>query len=208
MVSANETFAYWCKQDANPMGMLLSAEAMEFEHLEREEMLGYLPEIHGKSVLELGAGIGRYTQYFASVAQTVDAVEFVEKFVEANRLRNSQYENVDFHCADAMSVKFKNDSFDLVFVNWLMMYLSDENVHTLIKRIAQWLKPNGLFFIRESCFMASNPKTAHPNTHYRSDEFYTNCFHPYFRVLKTGNCKIYEKRYGNPNQLFWLIQKI
>lgn len=43
---------------------------------------------------------------------------------------NGHYKNVKFMCADVTSpdLNFSNDSMDLIFSNWLLMYLSDKEV--------------------------------------------------------------------------------
>ena len=46
-------------------------------------------------------------------------------------------------------------SLDLVFSNWLFMYLTDKQVLTMLQRILGWLKPGGHLFFRESCFNQS-----------------------------------------------------
>ena len=46
-------------------------------------------------------------------------------------------------------------SYDLVFSNWLMMYLEDEEVQTLVKKELSWLQEDGYLFARESCVKQS-----------------------------------------------------
>jgi hypothetical protein len=43
---------------------------------------------------------------------------------------NGHYKNIEFKCADVTSpeLKIPRASIDLVFSNWLLMYLSDEEV--------------------------------------------------------------------------------
>lgn len=46
-------------------------------------------------------------------------------------------------------------SYDLVFSNWLLMYLEEHEVQELFCKVLQWLRPGGYFFFRESCFHPS-----------------------------------------------------
>ena len=46
-------------------------------------------------------------------------------------------------------------SCDIIFSNWLMMYLADEEVQSLIKKELSWLREGGYLFARESCFQQS-----------------------------------------------------
>lgn len=59
-------------------------------------------------------------------------------------------------------------SIDFIFSNWLLMYLSDEELKTFIKKSLSWLRPGGFLFFRESCNhrSGSDPtsKLPHPQT--------------------------------------------
>ena len=44
---------------------------------------------------------------------------------------------------------------DIIFSNWLLMYLSTEEVRALFTRMLGWLKDDGILFFRESCFQQS-----------------------------------------------------
>jgi phosphoethanolamine N-methyltransferase len=59
--------------------------------------------------------------------------------------------------------------FDMIFSNWLLMYLNDAEILELVSNSLQYLKEGGYFFFRESCFHASgNIKNAQENpTEYR-----------------------------------------
>lgn len=46
-------------------------------------------------------------------------------------------------------------SYDLVFSNWLLMYLEEHEVQELFCKVLKWLRPGGYFFFRESCFHPS-----------------------------------------------------
>jgi phosphoethanolamine N-methyltransferase len=52
----------------------------------------------------------------------------MDNFIEENRKANEHLGNVQFVCSDAMSLDFPAGSFDIVFSNWLLMYLNDEEV--------------------------------------------------------------------------------
>lgn len=90
---------------------------------------------------------------------------------------NGHYNNIDFKCADVTSpdLNIAAGSADLVFSNWLLMYLSDEEVKGLASRVMEWLRPGGYIFFRESCFHQSGDHKRKNNpTHYRQPNEYTN----------------------------------
>lgn len=89
---------------------------------------------------------------------------------------HGHYGNIDFKCADVTSpdLDIASGSADLVFSNWLLMYLSDEEVAALTTRIMKWLRPGGHIFFRESCFHQSGDHKRKNNpTHYRQPSQYT-----------------------------------
>lgn len=47
-----------------------------------------------------------------------------------NEESNGHFKNASFKCADVTSsdLEFEDESLDLIFSNWLLMYLSDEEV--------------------------------------------------------------------------------
>jgi phosphoethanolamine N-methyltransferase len=71
---------------------------------------------------------GRFTTLLGERAKNVVAVDFMDNFIEENRKANEHLGNVQFVCSDAMSLDFPAGSFDIVFSNWLLMYLNDEEV--------------------------------------------------------------------------------
>jgi phosphoethanolamine N-methyltransferase len=206
-INQNEKLLFWQEQLPNAEGMMLNEQAPQIDQLEQQEIISYLPDLTHLKILELGAGIGRYTKHFSSLAQTVTAVDFVEKFIEENKLHNANAHNITYYCGDVMKLEFPPQEFDFIFINWLFMYLEDEEVTTLIERIDHYLKPDGKFFLRESCVQASNPNAPHPNTHYRDPKFYEDLLLVKFNLVSKGNIVVYEQIFNNPNQVFWLLQK-
>ena len=135
---------------------MLSQDASELDRMEKEEILSYLPAIDGKTVLELGSGIGRFTDHLAPRTAQLTTVDFMTDYVERNRQRNGHHSNVDFLRADVTQLDFpETTKFDCIFSNWLLMYLSDDEIKSLTRNMLRWLKEDGFLFIRESCFHPS-----------------------------------------------------
>ncbi|KAL3574992.1 hypothetical protein D5086_023093, partial [Populus alba] len=126
---------YWMDNisDLSVNAMMLDSKASELDKEERPEILSLLPPYEGKTVLELGAGIGRFTGELAQKASQVVALDFIESAIKKNENINGHYKNVKFMCADATSpdLNFSEGSVDLIFSNWLLMYLSDKEVNRL-----------------------------------------------------------------------------
>ncbi|CAN1856402.1 Phosphoethanolamine N-methyltransferase [Linum perenne] len=172
---------YWTEHsvDLTVESMMLDSKAFDLDKEERPEVLSMLPPYEGKSVLELGAGIGRFTGEIAKKAGQVVALDFIDSVIKKNEATNGHFKNVKFMCADVTSpsLNFTEGSMDLIFSNWLLMYLSDAEVEKLAERMVKWLKVGGCIFFRESCFHQSgDSKRKYNPTHYREPRFYTKVF--------------------------------
>jgi phosphoethanolamine N-methyltransferase len=199
---------FWKEQPSTASGMLLTTDELLAKQ-DRADIIAHLPPLDGKRILDVGAGIGQYTEHFVEVARHVTAVDFVDSFIEVNRKRTSYRGNASYICADIMDLEFEESSFDFVFINWTMMYLGDTEINTLRDRLMRWLHPCGMVFLRESCFTGSTGGRSSANnpTHYRSDQDYVHLFEAQCLLLSRGNVKVYEDWFKNPHQYFWLFRK-
>jgi phosphoethanolamine N-methyltransferase len=215
---------YWVEHsvDLSLEAMMLDSKAADLDKEERPEVLSLLPPYEGKSILELGAGIGRFTGELAQKAGHVIALDFIDNVIKKNKSINGHYKNVEFMCADVTSpdLHIPSESVDLIFSNWLLMYLSDNEVENLAKRLVKWLKVGGHIFFRESCFHQSGDHKRKQNpTHYREPRFYTKIFKECYTRDDSGNsyelsfvgCKCigaYVRNKKNQNQICWTWQKV
>ena len=112
---------YWASDHsaATLENMMLDSDAAFIDKLERPEILSHMPSLQGKSVLELGAGIGRFSGILAGKAERVVAVDFVHSSCEENKRANADKLNLEVLQADVTSLTMAPGSFDLVFSNWL-----------------------------------------------------------------------------------------
>ncbi|XP_070563864.1 uncharacterized protein [Ptychodera flava] len=209
-------------KDATVESMMHDTKASTLTEMESKEIMSMLPNIEGKRILELGAGIGRQTKLFAEKAAHVSAVDFMETFVEKNRQNNSHLENVEFIQADITKLDLPEESYDIVFSNWLMMYLSDDEVLKLFTNTLKWLKEGGFVFFRESCFgKAGDFDHGEDNpTFYRLPSQYNALFHSAFlpcgkdgdeshgfEIIFSKTVQTYVKVKQNRTQICWLLRK-
>ena len=78
----------------------------------------------------------------------------MEHLIEENRARNGACRNVGWLAADASTMDLPADSQDIVFSNWLLMYLSDAEVAKLAADALQWVR---LRFDQEVCLQEVLP---------------------------------------------------
>ncbi|KAA0709759.1 hypothetical protein E1301_Tti018026 [Triplophysa tibetana] len=113
--------------------------------------------------------------------------------------------------------------FDLVFSNWLLMYLSDHELRSLAEKMLGWLRPGGHLFFRESCFHQSGDSKRDFNpTHYRTPAHYNHLMTSVvldesekaekkccgFDIVLNKPVQTYVKMKKNQNQLCWILQKV
>lgn len=68
------------------------------------------------------------------------AIDFIEEYIKKNeKLNGPKYSNIDFRCGDATQIQFNAGEFDVVFSNWLLMYLTDEEVQTLAVNMLRYV---------------------------------------------------------------------
>ncbi|XP_061756323.1 phosphoethanolamine methyltransferase isoform X1 [Nerophis ophidion] len=208
-------------KEATVEEMMLDSRALELTQQELPEILSMLPGLDGCRVLELGAGIGRYTSHLLTRAAHVTAVDFMESFVEKNRQNNGHHSNVTFLQADVTKLQMPQNSFDFIFSNWLLMYLSDDELLVLLKKMLTWLRPGGLLFFRESCnYRSGDCKREFNPTCYRTEVQYNHLTtsvqvedlqagHAFgFDVVLRKKVQTYIEVKNNPNQICWLLEKV
>lgn len=198
---------FWNQLEPSIQSMFLNATGEEIDQEEKQEMIGYFPDLNMKSVLELGSGIGRYTGYFAARAKHVTTVDFISHFVEENKREHADCSNIKFICKDVMEIAFDDESFDFIFINWLFMYLNDEEVHILARRLHRWLRLGGALFFRESCAARTLFPQGDDPAIYRTLHFYTHLFHDKLKFVKEDSIQVSIKTFANPFQCFWIFLK-
>ncbi|CAG7827813.1 unnamed protein product [Allacma fusca] len=212
---------FWEQYDPTPKSMMLCSAANDVLEVEdRVQVLKTCPPLNGKSVLELGAGIGRFTTELAKVSRNVTAVDFIPAYVEQNKKTNGHFGNVKFLAADVTELELPRKSFDVIFSNWLLMYLDDVEVNNLIIKLLSWVKDGGYLFVRESCYRPSGDVKRDTNpTYYRSSDEYFRCLRGstysdhlgqdyVFTCQRAISMEAYIRHYGNPFQLGFVLQKM
>ncbi|KAL3639404.1 glycylpeptide N-tetradecanoyltransferase [Castilleja foliolosa] len=216
--------SYWVDQSVDPNleAMMHDSFASNLDKEERLEVLSMLPSYESKSVLELGAGIGRFTGELAKKAGEVIALDFIESFIKKNETLNAHHKNVKYMCGDVASLdlNFPEGLLDIIFSNWLLMYLSDIEVKNLAERMIKWVKVGGYIFFRESCFHQSGDRKGNNKpSHYREPSFYTKVFNQCHMYDNSGNSfelalvgfkciGAYVKYKNNQNEICWIWQKV
>lgn len=122
------------------------APVYEFSMRVQKDIYSYLYErigevAKGKVVLELATGPGMIARHIAPAAKSVVATDFAPKMIET-ALKAKNPENLSFEVADATSLRFEDNSFDVVVIaNALHIIPNPEKALAEIRRV---LKDDGL----------------------------------------------------------------
>ena len=109
----------------------------------------------GKDLLELATGPGMIARHIAPLANHVVATDFAPKMIETARKAKNP-ENVRFEVADATSLRFMDESFDVVVIaNALHIIPNPEKALAEIDRV---LKKDGILIAPNFIFQAGGKK--------------------------------------------------
>ncbi len=100
-------------------------------------------------VLDLGSGVGFWSEFFAQQFSRVVAVEASTPLYEAMAERCEPYSNVRMIHGDVMLLQ-PEDQYDVVFLGGMLMYLNEEDVVSLFEKIIPSLQPGGIVLCRET----------------------------------------------------------
>ncbi len=128
------------------------------------------------TVLDLGSGIGFWTEHFAQHFAKVVAVEASTPLYEALVQRCAEYSNVEAVQGDAVSFE-PEDSVELVFLGGLLMYLNENDAVSLLRKLVGSLAPCGVIVCRETTVRRTDmTREGDYQAIYRSVASYTRIF--------------------------------
>jgi len=98
-----------------------------------------------KEVLEIGCGIGRMSEFFASNFKNAFGIDISEEMIEQAKKRLAHIKNLNLFATDGMSYPFPDDRFDLVFSYLVFQHMPNKGVvKRNFKEVFRVLKSNGI----------------------------------------------------------------
>lgn len=103
----------------------------------------------GMKILEIGAGTGRYSHYFAQQGYEVDAVELVEHNIEVFHANTQPGERVTVTQGNAVSLDFiDSNTYDITLLFGPMYHLLDDGgKHAAMDEALRVTHPGGVLYI-------------------------------------------------------------
>ena len=108
---------------------------------EWHELRKLMPDLKGKTVLDLGCGYGWHCKYSAeNGAESVTGIDISHKMLAKAKEINSD-PVIEYRCAAMEDLSFEEGSFDAVISSLAFHYVRDFG--ELVKNIRRWLKRGG-----------------------------------------------------------------
>ena len=108
--------------------------------------VSYFPK-DGK-LLELGAGLGKDTRYFAKHGLFVVSTDFSDKALDVSKWESNMQKviNVDYQNIDIKNpLPYKDGEFDVIYAHAVLHYFSHETTDQIFQEIHRVLKDGGVF---------------------------------------------------------------
>ncbi|MFK5971167.1 MAG: methyltransferase domain-containing protein [Candidatus Marithrix sp.] len=128
---------------ANAGQFRFQAECRIVEKIMQDQKINY----HG--LLDLGCGIGFWTEYFARQFTKVTAVEASPPLFDAMAQRCSAYSNVNPVQGDVLLFEPK-ETYSMIFLGGMLMYLNEHDVIALMRKLIPFLEQGGIILCRET----------------------------------------------------------
>lgn len=136
--------------DSTKINSPVASQLIEFERgpLEWKFYENILTSVENKTMLDVGCGYGGRSVYYALKKANIVAIDFkADKFKTANLFAKQKQveERVNFQVANAVSLPFDSNTFDIVMSNNVMPYISPPLAG--LNEFKRVVKPDGLICI-------------------------------------------------------------
>lgn len=124
---------------------------------ETAKVYDWLQPVDNLHVLDLGAGVGQWAFRFAERgAARVVAVEYAAGLAQigAAEAQRRGFDAVEFVVSPAETFTTP-DTFDLIFISGLFVYLNDDQAERLMRQLPSMLRPGGTLLLRDGTGIAA-----------------------------------------------------
>ncbi len=164
-------------------------ENSEQRHIEEKKLFHEHIDVEGKKVLEVGCGIGRWTEALHDKCESYLGIDYTEELIEIAK-SSYNYENCYFQVMSATDIKIDEllvePPFDIIIFSGVLMYINDDDLKLVIDELNQVGAEDKKLFIMEpiSCMESrltlkdfySDGLDADYNAIYRTESEYLEFF--------------------------------
>lgn len=119
--------------------------------LETGKVASYLGSVAGKTILDLGAGVGQWTfRFVEGGAARVVAVEYSQALADVGRREAARrgLTGVDFVVSSAEDF-VTDEPLDVVFISGLFVYLNDDAAEKVLSNVSGMCRPDTIVLLRD-----------------------------------------------------------
>ena len=130
------------------------------------------PFLDVPTIVEIGAGYGRLSEYLARRCDRLVLVDLTPKCVEACRRRFASFGHVEHHLTDGVSLPVDDHTVDFVFSFDALVHADLRTMRSYCREIARVLRPGGVAFVHHSNFGETRRLSDPPprNRHWRGGD--------------------------------------
>jgi len=196
---------YWKEVEPTVDGMLGGLGYLSDTDIKNSERflktLWKLPKPMGKTyALDCGAGIGRITKNLLSrFFDRVDMVDQCPKFIEQAQQNFAGNSKIgELYCCGLQKFNPEEGKYDVIWIQWVLSHLTDDDLVSLLERCSKALRPNGLIVLKENC---TNGKAVE---HDSNDSSVTRPFTLFETLFKRADVKLLKhlKQKNFPSELY------
>jgi len=119
--------------------------------LETEKVADYLGPIAGKTILDLGAGVGQWSfRFIEAGAASVTAVEYSQPLAEIGRTEAAHRNVADLFFEVSAAEQFLDGkTYDIVFISGLLVYMNEEQAALLVRNLVEFCHSGTVVLLRD-----------------------------------------------------------
>ncbi|KAH0789391.1 N-terminal Xaa-Pro-Lys N-methyltransferase 1 [Histomonas meleagridis] len=201
----NVSTDYWSKQEQNDNGMLggykdLSGidiyDTMEtIAKYQNPPQKSKLQKMGNENIADCGAGIGRVShyalcEYFTSIDLIDPVGSFLEKATEI--MKDDKVKIRTF--VSGIQDWTPDCQYDAFWVQWAIMYLTDDDAISFLVRCKNHLKPNGYIFVKDNITSKDLKEKKEAATFYEEDRGICRAYVHYLELFEKAELRLVEAR--------------
>jgi protein N-terminal methyltransferase len=211
--------AYWAKQTPSVDGMLGGYEQLTgFDCFHSRDLIEKYQTAHknplGKlCVADCGCGIGRVSHYVLSdYFSEIDLIDPVEHFLtEAVKLLSKSKVTVRQFVSGAQDW-VPDRAYDAFWIQWVIMYMTDDDAVAFLQRCKAHLRPNGKIFVKDNLGSKKLDKPKERAEFFEEDRGICRVYSHYLELFASAGVKVVEseRQKGWPEDMLalftWVLQ--
>lgn len=128
-------------------------ENSEQRHEDEKKVFYENIDVSGKSVLEIGCGVGRWVEALHDKCGSYLGLDFSEELLEIAKNSYGEFDNCKFQLMSATDIKVDEllikPPFDIVIFSGFLMYINDDDLNIIIDEVNELCSEDKKVFVME-----------------------------------------------------------